>query len=112
MDASYLLNNARLKIAEGLPVGDMLSVVYMKMVAIAVISNEDGFLMVDKQTPYTENTLRIHLNRSTQHMRYALTGLKENGLIEITEDGFKVIDYKEFLPNDKNIVDQGREKRK
>lgn len=90
-------SNNKIKLIEALPSGDQTLVIYFKIISLACKSNAGGYLMIDRNIPFSEESLAALFDRSLQVVRFALNTLKEFGMIEETEQGFKVEDFVDWL---------------
>lgn len=91
-------DDAKIKLIEQLPSGDQTIVIYLKIISLACKSNAGGFLMINKHIPFNDESIAALIGRSLQVVRYALTTLIQFGMIEETEEGFKVADFQRWLP--------------
>ena len=87
----------RIKLIEALPSGDETLVIYFRLLALACKSNAGGFILLNRSIPFSEEMLATLMNRSIPKVRFALQTLTNYGMIEETNEGFKIDDFEKWL---------------
>lgn len=103
-------DNEKIQLIETLPNGDETLIIYFRLLALACKSNAGGFLVLDKRIPYNEEMLAGIFHRSLPKVKFALQTLIQFGMIEETEEGFKVDEFIEWLGIDGKAKEQTRER--
>lgn len=91
------LDDEKIRLIESLPSGDQTLIIYFKMISIACKSNAGGYLIIDRKLPYSDEMLAVIMNRNIQVVKFAITTLKQFGMIQETEDGFKISEFQKWL---------------
>lgn len=81
-----MFDDEKIKLIEALPDGDMVIVVWMKLLAQAGKVNCGGYIMITENIPMTMDEMVIIFRKSKEHIIYALQALRKFGMIEIDED--------------------------
>lgn len=101
-------DDEKIKLIEALPSGEQTLIIYFKLISIACKSNAGGYLIIDRSVPYSEEMLSILFGKTLQIVRFAINTLKEFGMIEETDKGFKVEEFEALFVDTE--ADKEREK--
>jgi predicted phage replisome organizer len=103
-------DNEKIQLIETLPSGDETLIIYFKLLSLACKSNAGGFLIFDKRIPYNEEMLAGIFHRSLPKVKFALQTLIQFGMIEETDEGFKIDEFVDWLGIDGKAKEQTRER--
>lgn len=81
-----MFDDEKIRLIEVLPDGDMVIVVWMKLLAQAGKVNCGGYIMITENIPMTMDEMVIIFRKSKEHIVYALKALQKFGMIEIDEE--------------------------
>jgi len=84
--STRIFDDEKIKIIEGMPEGDAILVVWIKLLVLAANSNGDGTIRLNEQIPYTDELLATVFRRSVMTVRLALETFANFGMIAIHED--------------------------
>lgn len=83
----------KIRLIEALPQGDTLLVVWLKLLTLAGKTNDDGFIYVSANLPYTPDRLSIVLNRPVKIVQTALKLFTDMGMIEQNGKGIHITNW-------------------
>ncbi|NRT35551.1 phage replisome organizer N-terminal domain-containing protein [Clostridium beijerinckii] len=83
-----MFNGPKSKIIDTYDKNDTIHYVWFRCMTLAGAVNDNGYLYINKDMPYTIKTLAIEFNRSIDDVKYAIKVLKKLQMIEYTEDKF------------------------
>ena len=81
-----MFDDEKIKLLEVLPDGDMVIVVWMKLLAQAGKVNCGGYIMITENIPMNIDEMVVIFRKSKEHITYALTALQRYGMIDIDEE--------------------------
>ena len=91
-----IFDNRKIKQIENLPDGDAIIVVWLKLICLAGLINDDGKIYLTPEIPYTEEMLATQFSRNVTLIRVALQSFKMFGMIEIIDDVFKISNWEKY----------------
>jgi len=94
--STELFNNRKIKQIEELPNGDSILVVWVKLLILAADVNDNGFIYLTKDIPYTEQTLATEFKRPLTLIQSALNIFVQFGMIEVVNDIIMVSNWKHY----------------
>lgn len=83
-------NNKKIKQIESLKNGDAYIVIWMKLLTLAGTINDNGYIYVTPDIPFTDKGLSVELNKPVKIVNEAIELFEDYGMIEI-EDGYIVL---------------------
>lgn len=83
-----MFNDTKAKIIDTYDKRDTIHYVWIRCMTLAGAVNDNGYLYINQDIPYTIKTLAIEFNRSIEEVKYAIKVLKKLQMIEYTEDKF------------------------
>ena len=89
-----MFDNAKLKIINSMPEKDLINYVWIRLLIQAGKINDSGKIYINKDLPYTVETLSIVLDRSTNDVKNALDTLCKLNMIVINDK--KIIKIKNW----------------
>lgn len=83
-------NNKKIKQIESLKNGDAYVVIWMKLLTLAGTINDNGYIYVTPDIPFTDKGLSVELNKPVKIVNEAIELFEDYGMIDI-EDGYIVL---------------------
>lgn len=83
-------NNKKIKQIEALKNGDTYIVIWMKLLTLAGTINDNGYIYVTQNIPFTDKGLAVELNKPVKIVKEAIELFEDYEMIEI-EDGYIVL---------------------
>lgn len=83
-----MFEDEKIRLIEGMPEGDTLLIIWIKLLAQAGKTNANGYILLNENIPYTEDMLVTLFNKSPVIIRLALQTFKQFGMIEIDDNQF------------------------
>lgn len=83
-------NNKKIKQIESLKNGDTYIVIWMKLLTLAGTINDNGYIYVTPDIPFTDKGLSVELNKPVKIVNEAIELFEDYGMIDI-EDGYIVL---------------------
>lgn len=83
-----LFNHRKILILQASPNGDSLIAFWVRLICMAGEINDDGFIYVTSNVPYTVTTLAKVTGKDEELVREALDSFQELDMIDIDNDGF------------------------
>lgn len=108
--ATDIFDNKKIRQIETMPEGDAIIVIWLKLLCLAGNVNENGFLYLTKEIPYTEQMLATHFNRPISIVQLALQTFLAFGMIEVIDDVLYVSAWEKYQNCEQleRIREQGR----
>ena len=83
-----MFDDEKIKLIEQMPDADTILVIWVKLLAQAGKTNASGYIYLNENIPYTDETLSIIFNRPLSTIRLALKTFQDFGMLEVDEDKF------------------------
>lgn len=83
-----MFEDEKIKLIEHMPEADTMLVIWIKLLSQAGKSNDNGYIYLSENIPYTDEMLSTIFNRPLNVVRMALGVFRKFGMIEIDEDNF------------------------
>jgi len=83
-----MFEDEKIKLIEHMPEADTMLVIWIKLLSQAGKSNDNGYIYLSENIPYTDEMLSTIFNRPLNVVRMALGVFRQFGMIEIDEDNF------------------------
>lgn len=96
-----VFNNRKIKMIETMPEGDALVVIWMKILILAGIVNDNGVIYFTPDIPYTEQMLATEFNRPLNIIQLALTTFQRFGMIDIINNVIQVSNWEKYQSVDR-----------
>lgn len=93
-----IFNNKKIKQIESMKNGDTIVMIWIKLLALAGSVNDNGYIYITSEIPYTKQGLATELNKPLKIVEQAISLFEDYEMIEI-EDGFIVISSWEKYQN-------------
>ena len=91
-----LFNNRKIRQIEVMPEGDAILIVWLKLLCLAGIVNDNGYVYLTPEVPYTDELLATEFNKSVQLVRLALITFEKFGMIEIIDNILHVSNWAKY----------------
>ena len=91
-----IFNNRKIRQIESMPDSDAILVIWFKILALSGTINESGMLMITKDIPYTDEMLANQFGRPVNTVRLALKTFEQFGMIEVTDNIFRVSNWEKY----------------
>lgn len=94
--SSDIFDNRKIRMIEGMPDGDALVVIWLKLLVLAGNTNDGGYVYFTKDIPYTEQMLATQFNRPLATIQLALRTFEQFGMIEIVDNVIFVSNWEKY----------------
>jgi len=91
-----IFNNEKMCAIESLPDGHTIELVWLKLLCLAGTCNESGFLMVNKDIPYTEEMMAKYFRMDVGIIQRALETFENLRMIEIVDNIYMVSNWSKY----------------
>lgn len=99
--SSTIFDDTKIKQLETLPDGDTIIVIWLKLLCLAGNINDNGFIYLTKEIPYTEQMLATQFNRPLTTVQFALNVFSQYGMIELIDNILYVSNWNKYQNTDK-----------
>ena len=99
-----IFDNRKIKQIEKLPEGDAIIVIWLQLLCLAGLINENGFIVMTKDIAYTDELLANAFNRSLTVIRLALDIFVKFGMIELVDDVICISNWEKYQNADKLLA--------
>ena len=109
-----VFDNKKVKQIEAMPEGDAILVIWFKLLVLAGKINDNGMVYFTEDIPYTEDMLSVEFGKPIQTVRLAINTFVRFGMIEVTDDVFKLSGWEKYQNVDglERIREQNRERKR
>lgn len=94
--STSIFDNRKIRIIESMPEGDAIIVIWLKLLCLAGIVNDDGLIYITQEIPYTEDMLATQFNRPLSTVRLALETFKQFGMVNVIDDILHVSSWEKY----------------
>lgn len=94
--ATDMFDNRKIKQIEILPDSDAIIVIWVKILCLAGVINEEGCLLFTKEIPYTEELMATQFNRPINTIRLALKTFERFGMIEVIDSVIRISNWEKY----------------
>lgn len=84
--ATDIFDNRKIRQIEAMPDGDSIIVIWIKLLCLAGNVNDNGFVYLTKEIPFTDQMLATEFNRPLLTVQLALKTFLQFGMIEIIDN--------------------------
>lgn len=91
-----VFNDEKMCTIESLPDGISIEIVWFKLLCLAGICNENGFLMISRDIPYTEEMMAKYFRMEIGIIRRALEVFQSMGMVEIIDNIYMVSNWLKY----------------
>lgn len=97
--ATDVFNDEKMCAIESLQDGLSIELVWFKILCLAGTCNENGFLMISRDIPYTDEMMAKHFRLDVGIIQRALDVFQKMGMIEIVDDIYMVSNWLKYQNN-------------
>ena len=94
--ATDIFDNRKIKQIETMPEGDSIIVIWVKLLCLAGNVNDDGFVYLTEEIPYTEEMIATEFRKPIQTVRLAMNLFQRFGMLEIIDDIYHVSSWEKY----------------
>lgn len=80
-----MFDNEKIKLIERMPEGDMILIIWIKLLTHAGKANYGGYILLSDQIPMNIEEMAIIFNRPSEKVRYAIQVLEKYRMLEVNE---------------------------
>lgn len=91
-----LFNNRKIKQIQTMPEGDAIINIWVNLLCLAGNTNNNGWLYLTKEIPYTETMLQTEFGRPLPVVRLALATLEKFEMIEVIDDVYRISSWEKY----------------
>lgn len=102
--ATDVFNDEKMCTIESMPDGVNIEIVWFKLLCLAGICNENGFLMINRDIPYTEEMMAKYFRMDISVIQRALAVFVKLGMVEIVDTIYMVTNWAKY----QNSTELGR----
>ena len=108
-----IFDNRKIKQIEKMPDGDAVIVIWIKLLCLAGNVNDDGFIYLTREIPYTDEMLATEFSKPVQTVRMALSVFQQFEMIELIDNIYHVSSWSKYQDTDglARIREQARERK-
>ena len=96
LDTNMFNVNRKIKQIELMPEGDTILIIWFKLMTLAGLINDGGYIYLTPDLPYTEETLANELRRPLPVVKIALTVFENFGMIETSDKGIVLTSWEKY----------------
>lgn len=86
--STQMFEDEKIRLIESMPESDTILIIWVKLLSQAGRSNNNGYIYLSENIPYTDEMLATIFNRPLGTVRMALEVFKTFGMIEVDENQF------------------------
>ena len=94
--ATDVFNDEKMCAIESLPDGLSIELVWFKLLCLAGTCNENGFLMISRNIPYTDEMMAKNFRMDIGIVQRALEVFQKMGMIEIVDDIYMISNWLKY----------------
>lgn len=94
--ATDVFNDEKMCAIESLPDGLSIELVWFKLLCLAGTCNENGFLMISRNIPYTDEMMAKNFRMDIGIVQRALEVFQKMGMVEIVDDIYMVSNWLKY----------------
>lgn len=94
--ATDVFNDEKMIAIESLPDGTSIELVWFKLLCLAGTCNENGFLMISRDIPFTDEMLAKNFRMDIGIIQRALDVFEKMGMIEVVEDIYMISNWMKY----------------
>ena len=91
-----IFDNRKIKQIETLPEGDTIIVIWFKLLCLSGQLNDNGYIYLTQEVPYTEEMLSTEFNRPLKTIQLAMRTFQTFGMIEIIDDIYRISNWENY----------------
>ena len=91
-----VFDNRKIKQLEQLPDGDTIIVIWLKLLCLAGVCNDNGIVYFTPDIPYTEQMLATQFNRPVATIQLALNMFQQYGMIDVIDNFMHISSWEKY----------------
>lgn len=105
-----MFDDEKIKIIQSMPDGDALLVIWIKLITLAGKTNDNGYIYIAENIPYTEEMLAVIMNKSPLTIRLAIETFTNLQMIDTDTKGIYLVNFEKHQSLDRmaQIKEQNR----
>lgn len=105
-----MFDDEKIKIIQSMPEGDSLLVIWIKLITLAGKTNDNGYIYIADNIPYTEEMLSVIMNKPLNTIRLAIDTFTKLQMVEADTKGIYLVNFEKHQSLDKmaHIKEQNR----
>ena len=105
-----MFDDEKIRIIQSMPEGDALLVIWIKLITLAGKTNDNGYIYIADNIPYTEEMLAIIMNKPLLTIRLAIETFTNLQMIDTDTKGIYLVNFEKHQSIDKmaQIKEQNR----
>lgn len=105
-----MFDDEKIKIIQSMPDGDALLVIWIKLITLAGKTNDNGYIYIADNIPYTEEMLSVIMNKPLLTIRLAIETFTNLQMIDTDTNGIYLVNFEKHQSLDKmaQIKEQNR----
>lgn len=105
-----MFDDEKIKIIQSMPEGDALLVIWIKLITLAGKTNDNGYIYIADNIPYTEEMLSVIMNKPLLTIRLAIETFTNLQMIDTDTNGIYLVNFEKHQSLDKmaQIKEQNR----
>lgn len=89
--STTMFDDEKIQLIQAMPESDAIIVIWVRLLALAGKTNDDGLIYIQRNMPYTEEMLATLFGKNVNTVRLALNTLSAFNMIDVSQDGFVAI---------------------
>lgn len=96
-----MFDDNKIKIIQSMPDGDSLLVIWVRLITLAGHTNDNGYVYLNENLPFTEEMLATVFGKTVQMIKYALGTFEQMHMIEVDSRGIYLVNFSKHQSVDK-----------
>ena len=96
-----MFDDEKIKIIQSMPEGDSLLVIWIKLITLAGKTNDNGYIYIADNIPYTEEMLSVIMNKPLLTIRLAIETFTKLQMLEADTKGIYLVNFEKHQSLDK-----------
>ncbi|SHH92163.1 phage replisome organizer N-terminal domain-containing protein [Clostridium grantii] len=107
-----LFDDEKIDFIQSLPEGDSILVIWVRLLVLAGKCNDDGYIYLTEEIPYTEDTLAFKFRKQTNIVKLALETFQRLNMISVDVKGIQLCNWSKYqnLEGMQKIKEQTRKR--
>lgn len=89
--STTMFDDEKIQLIQAMPEADAVIVIWVRLLALAGKTNDDGLIYIQRNMPYTDEMLATLFGKNVNTVRLALNTLSSFNMIDISNEGFMAI---------------------
>lgn len=88
-----MFDDSKIKIIQSMPEGDALLIIWIRLVTLGGVTNDEGYVYLSEDLPYTDEMLATIFNKPLQTIRLALSTFENLKMIALDTKGIYIVNF-------------------